>query len=80
MYPIDNLDDPIGLFGNELVFPDTYGIETKVVFDREEPAKKIALGGVERIFMKPEGSNRLKSPATREPTLYKEPRIWKITY
>ena len=53
MYPIDNLDDPIGLFGNELVFPDAHGIETKVVFDREEPAKEIYLGGVRRIFMKP---------------------------
>jgi len=55
MYPIDNLDDPIGLFGNELVFPDRHGIETKVVFDREEPAKEIYLGGVRRIFMKAKG-------------------------
>lgn len=67
MYPIDNLADPIGLFGNELVFPDTFGIENKVVFDREEPAEEIYLGGAMQILMKPKSPDRLKSPVTGQP-------------
>jgi len=53
MYPIDDVDPPIGVFGNTIVFPDSGGIENKVVFDREEPAEEIYLGGTMQTFMKP---------------------------
>lgn len=53
MYPIDDVDAPLGVFGNAIVFPKSGGVENKVVFDGEEPADEIFLGGTMQILMKP---------------------------
>jgi hypothetical protein len=53
MYPIDDVEYPIGVFGNTIVFLDSAGVENKAVFDKEKPADEIYLGGAPQTFMKP---------------------------
>jgi hypothetical protein len=53
MYPIDDVDEPIGIFGNEVIFPDTGKNKNKIRFDREDPPREIQLSGATLRLMKP---------------------------
>jgi hypothetical protein len=53
MYPIDDVDDPIGIFSNDVIFPDTGKQENKIRFDRDNPPQEIELSGTKLRLMKP---------------------------
>lgn len=53
MYPIDDVYDAIGIFGNEVVFPDTGKQTNKIRFDRDDPPGEIELSGTKLRLMKP---------------------------
>jgi hypothetical protein len=52
MYPIDDVDLPIGIFGNMLIFPDTGKNTNRIVFDRDEPPEEIDVDGTTKTIMR----------------------------
>jgi hypothetical protein len=53
MYPIDDVEDPVGIFGNEVIFPDTGKQQNKIRFDDDDPPGQVQLSGTTIRFMKP---------------------------
>jgi hypothetical protein len=47
------VDDPIGIFSNDVIFPDTGKQENKIRFDRDNPPQEIELSGTKLRLMKP---------------------------